>query len=278
MKSSRKILILCTWLFLFSGMTGNNIYSSNGDNNRNGLNHFSLDSSVEPRSQSPSIKIVPEYIEGYSGNQVSLNVVLFNFDTDTTSLIAIEFYIDFDNSSVNYLGVSNFHPLLPANQWFYSNPSPTLNRFACNWAEPSLSNLIIPDSTVIMTLHFGLIKDFSPLTFDPGASLFVHLGPSFNLIELNVQFYNGFINVLTTGIPQPVNDHQISQWLFVEGNSLFVIGYEGWVKVYNLNAQLVISRFVTQQSNKIGNLNSGIYIVTLQTPDQKLLSKKILIN
>ena len=232
----------------------------------------------ESLSGAPKVMILPEYVEDYSGNSVTVDVVLINFNSDTTSIVAIEFYIDFDNAVASFTGADNFSALMPANQWFFSNPSPDLNRFACNWAEPALMNLSIPDSTVIMTLHFDLISNDTPLHFDQPASLFVHIDQSFNLIELDVEYFDGYFHVIPTGISDSANINNDFNWVYAAGNELIIQHVTGFVSVFNLSGQLVSAQQVSSNQHQIALMKTGLYIVIMMTDDERQLTRKILVN
>lgn len=232
----------------------------------------------ESLTDAPKVMIMPEYVEDYSGNSVAVDIVLFNFSSDTTSIVAIEFYIDFDNAVVSFTGADNFSALMPANQWFFSNPGPDLNRFACNWAEPALMNIVIPDNTVIMTLHFDLISTETPLHFDQPASLFVHIDPSFNLIELDVEYFDGYVHVLPTGIGDSAIIHSDFNWVYAVGNELIFQDVTGFVSVFNLSGQLVSAQQVSNSQHQIALMKTGLYIVIMMTDDERQLTRKILVN
>lgn len=224
----------------------------------------------------PRVKIEPQYIEELSGLEVAVDVVIFGFSLDTTSLTAIEFYIDFNNSAVEFMGADNFNALMPVNQWFYSNPGPGLSRFSCNWAEPTLSNVSVPDSTTLMTLHFKCLENETPLAFDDPFCLFVHIDEQFNLIELPVQYFDGYIQVLPDAIPQEETGEL--NWLSASFGSILIDGLTGYARVFNITGQLVAECRLLEGSNSINLNQKGIYVVTVITEDKRLLSKKIYIH
>ncbi len=224
----------------------------------------------------PKVKLKPGYIEEMSGLSVSVDVVLFGFNTDTTSLAAIEFYIDFDNISVEYTGVDNFNVLMPQNQWFFSNPNPDLNRFACNWAEPSLQNILVPDSTTIMTLHFLLHVEETPLSFDQPSNVFVHIDNQFNLIELGVEYFDGYIVVLPDGIQTKIPTS--TDWFSISNHTIQLHGVEGLARIFNLAGQLLYQAPVSAEENKISKLQKGIHILSIITDDGRTLNAKIFIQ
>ncbi len=224
----------------------------------------------------PRVKIEPQYIEELSGLEVAVEVVIFGFNLDTTSLTAIEFYIDFDNTAVEFLGADNFNELMPVNQWFYSNPDPGLSRFSCNWAEPTLSNVSVPDSTTLMTLHFKCLENETPLAFDDPLCLFVHIDEEFNLIELPVQYFDGYIQVLPDAIPEEETGEL--NWLSASYGSILIDGVTGHARVFNITGQLVAERRLLEGTNSINLNQKGIYVVTVITEDKRLLSKKIYIH
>jgi len=138
------------------------------------------------------IEILPANIVAVAGSQISVPVFITGFDTDTTSLVAIEFYLDFDNSVLTFDSVTNVNALMPEQEWFFSAPNPSLDRFACNWAEPSfVNNISVPGETMLFVLKFTYNGGQSILDFDEATSLFVHLDPSFNFITLMVDYFNG---------------------------------------------------------------------------------------
>ncbi|HPE57746.1 MAG TPA: cohesin domain-containing protein [Bacteroidales bacterium] len=224
----------------------------------------------------PKVKLIPGYIVDYSGLSVSVDVVLFGFNTDTTSLAAIEFYIDFDNISVEYIGVDNFNALMPQNQWFFSNPSPDLNRFACNWAEPSLQNIVVPDSTTIMTLHFLLHVEETPLTFDQPANVFVNIDEQFNLIELEVAYSDGYIVVLPDGIQS--NQPENTDWYSVSNQVIHLFDVQGVARIFNLAGQQLYQTIVSDENNQIELQKPGIFILSIISENGSLLNAKIFIQ
>ncbi len=145
------------------------------------------------------VEILPAIIEGLPGNEILAPIIVTGFNTDTTSTAAIEFYIDFDNTVLTYLEPVNFNENLPEEEWFFSNPSPGLTRFACNWAEPGLLNVNIPDGTVLFEIKFQYNGGESILDFAEDLSIFVHIDQNFNLIELKVDYFNAFVTFETSG-------------------------------------------------------------------------------
>ncbi|HPE57744.1 MAG TPA: hypothetical protein PK904_15160 [Bacteroidales bacterium] len=139
------------------------------------------------------VEIIPDVIEALPGSEILVPIVVTGFDTDTSSVAAIEFYIDFDNTVLTYIEPVNFNELFPEVEWFYSNPSPELSRFACNWAEPGLLNVNIPDGTVLFEIRLLYNGGESILDFDESRSIFVHIDQNFNLFELQVDYFNGFV-------------------------------------------------------------------------------------
>lgn len=223
----------------------------------------------------PKVKLLPGYIEEMSGLSVTVDVVLFGFNTDTTSLAAIEFYIDFDNISVEYTGVDNFNALMPQNQWFFSNPNPDLNRFACNWAEPSLQNIVVPDSTTIMTLHFLLHVEETPLSFDQPANVFVNIDEQFNLIEIEVAYFDSYIVVLPDGIQQ--NQPENEDWYDVINRVIYLSGVIGDARIFNLAGQQLYQTSVSTENNQIVLQKPGIFILSIIADNGSLLNAKIFI-
>lgn len=144
------------------------------------------------------VEIVPDVIEALPGSEILVPIVVTGFNTDTSSVAAIEFYIEFDNTVLTYIGPDNFSELLPEVEWFYSNPSPDLSRFACNWAEPGLLNVNIPDGTILFELRLQYNGGESQLDFDEAFSIFVHIDQNFNLLELQVDYFNGFVTYEST--------------------------------------------------------------------------------
>lgn len=243
-------------------------------------NYSSATATVLPQvnPENPKIKLIPAFIQEVSGLTVNVNVVLFGFNTDSTSVTAIEFYIDFNNQVAQFTGVSNFSPLMPQNQWFHSVPGPALNRFACNWAEPSLLNLKVPDSTTIMTLHFLLLSGETPLTFDEANSLFVHIDSQFNLIELEVSYYNGYIVVLPSQIQEKPVTTENEKWFTISNRNIILDGIQGTARIFNLAGQLIYQGEIRSDHHKISLHQQGIYILSLTTPEGKILHTKIFIQ
>lgn len=225
----------------------------------------------------PKVKIIPEYIEEYSGITVDLNIVYFGFNLDSTTIAAAEFYIDFDTAVVAYVGVDNFWDQMPENQWFYSNPSDTLGRFSCNWVEPSLQNISVPDSTLIMTLHFMLEEDETPVAFDDQACLFVHVDEQFNQYVIDVQLFDGYIKVLPNAVEENLSEGS-KNWLTTSYQTLHVKGVTGFARIFNLNGQIVANKKIAEGANEIRITHPGVYIVTVLTEEKMLLSRKVIIN
>ncbi len=215
------------------------------------------------------IEISPEIIPGLTGQEITVSVIVSEFDTETTSLGAIEFYIDFDNSVLSYTGVTNFSPLLPVSQWFYSNPSPALNRFACNWAEPTLQNVSIPTGTVLFDLKFLCANGQTVLDFDSAASVFVHID-GVNFVSLPVDFSNGFVQI-NVGIAEQNNE----KYIIATGDKNFVIrNIEGQLTVTNLMGQTIINTFVSETEERNFSINqSGIFVVRVANKHQEITRK-----
>lgn len=140
------------------------------------------------------VEILPSTIQGVVGSQVIVPVVITGFNTDTTSLVAAEFYLNFDNTVLTFESVANVSDLMPQEEWFFSNPDPTLNRFSCNWVEPTfVTNVSVPDGTTLFEIVFTYNGGESALDFDETASLFVHLDQSFNFVTLQVDYFDGMV-------------------------------------------------------------------------------------
>jgi len=140
------------------------------------------------------VEILPSTIQGVVGSQVIVPIVITGFNTDTTSLVAAEFYLNFDNTVLAFESVANVSALMPLEEWFFSNPDPTLGRFSCNWVEPSfVTNVSVPDGTTLFEIVFAYNGGESTLEFDEAASLFVHLDQSFNFVTLQVDYFNGTV-------------------------------------------------------------------------------------
>lgn len=139
-----------------------------------------------------TVGIIPSMILAQPGEQINIPVVISESGSLNTSVAAIELYIDFNNNSLNYTGVTNFNQLLPEAEWFVSTPSPDINRFSCNWAQSNLENIEIPSGTTIFEIEFTYLGGESALTFDPLASILVYMD-GINPIQLNVDFSNGYV-------------------------------------------------------------------------------------
>jgi hypothetical protein len=215
------------------------------------------------------IEISPEIIPGVTGQEITVSVMVSEFDTEITSLGAIEFYIDFDNSVLSYTGVTNFSPLLPVSQWFYSNPAPSLNRFACNWAEPTLQNVNIPTGTVLFDLKFLCANGQTTIDFDSAASIFVHID-GVNFVSLPVDFADGFVQI-NVGIAEQYNEKHI----IATGDKNFVIrDIEGQLTVTNLMGQTIINTFVSETEERNFSINqAGIFIVRVANKHQDITRK-----
>lgn len=215
------------------------------------------------------IEISPEIIPGVTGQEITVSVMVSEFDTEITSLGAIEFYINFDNSVLSYTGVTNFSPLLPVSQWFYSNPAPSLNRFACNWAEPTLQNVNIPTGTVLFDLKFLCANGQTTIDFDSAASIFVHID-GVNFVSLPVDFADGFVQI-NVGIAEQYNEKHI----IATGDKNFVIrDIEGQLTVTNLMGQTIINTFVSETEERNFSINqAGIFIVRVANKHQDITRK-----
>ena len=140
------------------------------------------------------VEIVPSVINAEVGSQISVPVLVSGFNTDTSTVVAIEFYIDFDNSALTFDSVISVNSLMPKQEWFFSNPGATLNRFSCNWAEPTfVNNVSVPDGAKLFDIVFTYNGGESTLEFDKTTSLFVHLDPTFNFITLQVDYFDGMV-------------------------------------------------------------------------------------
>ncbi len=218
------------------------------------------------------VEIVPGIIPGVTGQVITVSVVASEFDTETTSLGAIEFYIDFDNSVLSYTGVTNFSPLLPVSQWFYSNPSPALNRFACNWAEPTLQNVNIPTGTVLFDLKFLCMDGQTVLDFDSLASIFVHID-GVNFITVPVDFTNGYVQI-NVGLEEQKQEN----YFLATGNKMLVIrNIEGQLTVTNLMGQSIVSAVLEGSGEHyIPVNNTGIFIVRVTNKYDETVRKVLI--
>jgi hypothetical protein len=221
------------------------------------------------------VKIIPDIIQQISGTIINVPVVFFGFNNDTTTLAAAEFYIDFDKTVIEYQGATNFNPLMPASQWIYNLIQPDSNRFACNWVEPTLSNLSIPDSTTVFELQFLLIADETPLAFDDPANVFVHLDEEFNLIEIPVDFSDGYIIVLPDEIKESETE---GLHIKVVDHRLLLEDAEGLMRVFNLAGQLVVQKELTAGHNEINIPNTGIYLISVINNSRQTYSGKVFIR
>ena len=140
------------------------------------------------------VEIIPSVIHAEVGSQISVPVLLSGFNTDTSTVVAIEFYIAFNNSALTFDSIVNVNSLMPKQEWFFSNPGATLNRFSCNWAEPTfVNNVSVPDEAKLFDIVFTYNGGESSLEFDETTSLFVHLDPGFNFITLQVDYFDGMV-------------------------------------------------------------------------------------
>lgn len=220
------------------------------------------------------MEISPALVSATVGQEITVSVVASEFSSDVTSLSAIEFYIDFNNTVLNYTGASNFSPLLPASQWFYSAPGAALSRFSCNWAEPTLTNLSIPDGTTLFDLSFLYLGGESALAFDSAASVFVHID-GVNFIEVPVNFTDGYVQ-LGVGIDENKTEENP---FVVNGRNELVIPEDlnGFLMVTNLNGQVILDCNIEGNINRHFTIQQkGILIVTM-TNQEKRISGKVLI-
>lgn len=225
------------------------------------------------------VEILPENVTGFAGDTIYVDVVATGFNMDTTTLVAIEYYIDFNNQVAEYVGVSNFSELMPQNQWFYSAPSDSLSRFACNWAQPVLQNISVPDGEVVMTLAFVLHDDSfdatTTLDFDEQFCLFVHIDENFATIELEVEYFNCEISV-----PVSISDNESSkfEWLSQSNDVIYISGLNGIARVFNTRGQLVLQKSIFGDPASISIHEPGIYIINVVTENRKVYSKKVYVH
>lgn len=220
------------------------------------------------------VEISPALVSATVGQEITVSVVASEFSSDATSLSAIEFYIDFNNTVLNFTGASNFSPLLPASQWFYSSPDSALNRFSCNWVEPTVTNLSIPDGTTLFDLSFLCLGGESALAFDSAASVFVHID-GVNFIQIPVNFTDGYVQ-LGVGINE--NKTEENPFFVTGGNELVIPeGLNGFLTVSNLNGQIILNCNIEVNTSRHFTIQQkGILIVTLST-QEKRISGKVLI-
>jgi hypothetical protein len=221
------------------------------------------------------VKIIPSTISEVSGNIINVPVVFFGFNNDTTTITAAEFYIDFDKTVLQYQGVTNFNPLVPQAQWIYNVMLPDSNRFACNWVEPTLQNLSIPDSTTVFEIKFLCLANETALAFDSPANVFVHLDQEANLIELPVEFSDGYVIVLPDNIETPdagnVSVRVLNRIIYLENTG-------GIARVFNMAGQLVAFKELSGGINEIGISQQGIYLINVTDKNQRIFSGKIFIK
>ncbi len=148
------------------------------------------------------IEFSPDVIRVSPGDTAYAPVVLTGFGTDTTSLLAMEFYIEFENNVLTYHSIENLNPLFSEIDWLFSDSAFTNNngRLAANWVEPTFqNNLMIPDGTVLFELMFIYSSGESVLDFDESSSVFSHLNPDFTTTEFYPEHINGLIAELPEG-------------------------------------------------------------------------------
>jgi hypothetical protein len=218
------------------------------------------------------IEISPEIIPGLTGQEITVSVLVSEFDTEATSLGAIEFYIDFDNSVLSYTGATNFSALMPVSQWFYSNPAPSLNRFACNWAEPTLQNVNIPTGTVLFDLKFLCANGQTTIDFDSAASVFVHID-GVNFVSLPVDFADGFVQI-NVGLEEQKQEN----YFLATGNKMLVIrNIEGMLTVTNLMGQNIVSAVLEGTGEHYIPVNkTGIFIVRVTNKHEETVRKVLI--
>lgn len=223
---------------------------------------------------SQQLQFNPDSAVGTSGETVTVSIVANGFNTIETAPGAIEFYIDFNNNVVSYTGVNNFTALLPENQWFYSSPGSQLNRFSCNWASPTLTNVQIPDGTVLFDLKFSCLAGETILDFDSAANIIVNIdGINFNQIPTN--YIDGAINVVV-GIPT-ITPHQFCYSF--EHHIRIKAGEEGIVRIYDLAGHIVSELTVQPNEEKSVYLQrEGVYIVEMQSNNKLIVNQKVIIK
>lgn len=221
------------------------------------------------------VKIIPDIIQQISGTIINVPVVFFGFNNDTTTLAAAEFYLEFDTAVMKYQGVTNFNALMPQSQWIYNIIQPDSNRFACNWVEPTLSNLSIPDSTTVFELQFLLLADETPLAFDDAANVFVHFDQEFNPVEIPVDFYDGYIIVLWDDIAESETE---GLSIKVVDRRIILEDTEGLMRVFNLAGQLVVQKELTLGTNEVTIPNTGIYLISVINHHRQTYSGKVFIR
>lgn len=219
----------------------------------------------------PEVKIIPEYIQQISGVMINVPVVLFGFNTDSTTLAAIEFYIDFDPFAIQYQGVANFNPFFPENQWIYNSNT---GRFLCNWVEPTLQNLSVSDSLTIFEIQFLCLSNQTDLVFDSAAGVFAHMSGS-SPVNIPVVYQNGHVTILPDQIDEKSD---ISKNIYSVQNQIIIHDLSGNIRLFNSTGQLIGEYFANHNDDlEIQIPQNGIYIVEAITSVNTRLIRKILI-
>ncbi len=79
-----------------------------------------------------------------------------------TPIGACDVNINYDDEILTFVGLTNFYPNMPANEWIYSG---NLSMVAANWIDAALLTEAIPDGTVLFDMQFTYNGGNSPLTF-----------------------------------------------------------------------------------------------------------------
>jgi len=225
-------------------------------------------------AKAQKVEIVPGTTAASVGDLITVSVVITGFDSETTSLGAIEFYIDFNHEVLSYTGVENFSELLPENEWFFSSPGPTLDRFSCNWAQPMLQNVGIQDGTTLFDLKFLCLAGESTLTFDSAASLFIHID-GLNYVSLPVEYTNGLVQV-TVNINQA--DNSAKYISSIDGNKVVISNIEGTIRITDLIGREIKNCVVSGTGTHYISIEKhGFFIVSLVNK-QTRISRKIFID
>jgi len=119
---------------------------------------------LTPAITSDTLTIIAQNASASCGQQVSIDITAFNFD----SLGSLQFSFGWDIAVLNYVSVGNFNPaLLLSGTNFNVIPAPT-GVFSFNWTTNSLTGTTIPQGAVLFTLTYSAVGNSggsSPLQF-----------------------------------------------------------------------------------------------------------------
>ena len=107
------------------------------------------------------------------GTQILVPVKIYGASETGTPITTADIRFNFNTAVLTYTGITNFTPLMPANQWVYAGNNGLVS---ANWLEPNFNAVAIPDGTTLYEVKFTVIGGSCPFPF--------------NLIEFADENYN----------------------------------------------------------------------------------------